>query len=221
MFRICCGQSEASLSSKKAKEEHWELGAEMPCAFLFVEHLCKWTVLNTPCRLTVICGRVTRFLGFLGYMLVFESCKIQGGKWWKSRIKEWRDGFGRFWAWLQVAQVVVASSRNHLFFPIRVLRWVCNHCSWLLFVSLKESNAKKPDQINKSKGDLQSLKKQEEKKETKEPINPKSEDAKDEDNEEDRFRGVSVLALMFWSVQRDWCGMMLHMMLYVDVFIVC
>jgi hypothetical protein len=64
-------------------------------------------------------------------------------------------------------------------------------------VSLKESNAKKPDQINKSKGDLQSLKKQEEKKETKEPINPKSEDAKDEDNEEDRFRGVSVLALMF------------------------
>jgi len=63
-------------------------------------------------------------------------------------------------------------------------------------VSLKESNAKKPDQINKSKGDLQNLKKQEEKKETKEPINPKSEDAKDEDNEEDRFRGVSVLALM-------------------------
>ena len=83
-------------------------------------------------------------------------------------------------------------------------------------MSLKESNAKKPDQINKSKGDLQNLKKQEEKKETKEPINPKSEDAKDEDNEEDRFRGVSVLALMSWSVQRDWCGMMLHMMmLYV------
>lgn len=115
MFRICCGQSEASLSSKKAKEEHWELGAEMPCAFFFVEHLCVWTVLNTPCRLTAICGRVTRFFGFLGYMLVFESCKIQGGKWWKSRIKEWRDGLGRFWAWLQVAQVVVASSRNHLF----------------------------------------------------------------------------------------------------------
>lgn len=64
-------------------------------------------------------------------------------------------------------------------------------------MSLKESNAKKPDQINKSKGDLQNLKKQEEKKETKEPINPKSEDAKDEDNEEDRLRGVSVLALMF------------------------
>lgn len=49
----------------------------------------------------------------------------------------------------------------------------------------EESNAKKPDQINKSKGDLQNLKKQEEKKETKEPINPKSEDAKDEDNEEE------------------------------------
>ena len=64
-------------------------------------------------------------------------------------------------------------------------------------MSLKESNAKKPDQRSKSKGDLQNLKKQEEKKETKEPINPKSEDAKDEDNEEDRFKVVSVFASIF------------------------
>ena len=60
-------------------------------------------------------------------------------------------------------------------------------------MSLQESNAKKPDKINKSKGDLQNHKKQEEKKETKEPINHKAEDAKDEDNEEDRFKVVMSL----------------------------